>query len=320
MDGICGALVLWFGLGRKGDLLSAQYGDDPPLDCWVKDREVWIVDFSYPREALEHMRSLALDLTVLDHHATAAENCAGLDYCMFDESRCGAKIAFDLMLGLGWLQENESPALVDMLGILVSYVQDRDLWTWELEHSREMSAWLASWPRTLGGWLEIVQRLTRDGFGAARSAGASILRSNSRLAEAMAAQAEEVERRQEKGPPLQVLLVNAPVLHSEVAANLLADRECDFVCAWRRVKDQYVYNLRSTTVDVSEIAKWVGGGGHKNAAGFTSPSRPARFFTYGQRVVCVHPKLSPEAEARVKSLVKVLQADHTEGPMEGESP
>lgn len=281
-DGICGALVLWLGMGRRGEILPAQYGDDPPKDEAVLDREVWIVDFSYPRDVLEHMNGLASNLNVLDHHKSAAENCEGLNFCTFDETRSGAKIAYDLMLGLGRFH-GERPAMADTLGILVAYVQDRDLWVWELNNSREISAWLASWPRTIEGWYELLCRVSHLGFGRMVGEGQALLRNNNNLVRAMARQAEEVEWIPDSGQPLQVLLVNAPVLHSEVAEKLLADRKCDFVCCWRRTKDLFVYNLRSTTVDVSEVAKRYGGGGHAQSAGFSSRSRPARFFALAEK-------------------------------------
>jgi hypothetical protein len=276
-DGICGALVLWFGLGRKGELLPAQYGDDPPPPEMVKDRAVWIVDFSYPREALEEMNAQAGSLQVLDHHKTAAKNCDGLDFCIFDESRSGAKIAFDYMLESGALQK-EQTQLVDLLGVIVAYVQDRDLWEWKLDRSQEISAWLASWPRSLITWVQLLARVAEQGLPAVASEGEAILRNNNILVKSMARQAEEVAWIPDAGPPVQVQLVNSPVLHSELADRLLATRECDFVCVWRRIRDRYVYNLRSTTFDVSDVAKIYGGGGNPRAAGFSSPSRPAWFF------------------------------------------
>ena len=68
-----------------------------------------------------------------------------------------------------------------------------------------------------------------------------------------------------------VLIVNASHWMSEIGARLSPD--CDFAMIWyfdhedRQIK----VSLRSfhDSVDVSEIAKRFGGGGHKKAAGFT---------------------------------------------------
>lgn len=268
-DGICGALILWLGLGRKGELMEAQYGDDPPLDRWLKDREVWIVDFSYPRDVLERMNAAASKLTVLDHHRTAQQNCEGLEYCTFDMEKCGARLAYIAMIESGMLQ-NEKPELVDLLGIIVSYVEDRDLWRWELDNSREVSAWLASWPRTLEDWVRHVLRGFADMRNVVQS-GAAILRSNKKMARAMSHNAYKSRYRSDpKSPMLKAMVVNAPVLHSEVCEMLLEDGDSDFAVAWRLTPKGYIYNLRSKTVDVSEIAKGWGGGGHAQAAGFSN--------------------------------------------------
>jgi len=96
-DGICGALILHTGLSG-GELLDAQYGDDPPAPELVKDRDVWIVDFSYPREELLKINELANKLVVLDHHKSAAANCEGLDFVVFDTERSGAMLAYDRMV------------------------------------------------------------------------------------------------------------------------------------------------------------------------------------------------------------------------------
>lgn len=276
-DGICGAMVLWLGLGKNAQLVGAQYGWHPLPDDAVRDRAVWIVDFSYPRDVMEHIYELASEMHVLDHHASAEKECDGLGYCTFDASRSGAKLAFDEMVTRGLLQQ-ERPIVADLLGVLVAYVQDRDLWRWELDNSREMAAWYESFPATLDAWYgEVLKTMLQSGLNHPLIAGRAILRQNSKLIGAMAYQAEAAAY-DLTGDPLKVLLVNAPVLHSEVADKLLTARECDFVCAWRRIKGRYVYNLRSTNVDVSQIAEAHGGGGHKQAAGFASPLAPTHFF------------------------------------------
>lgn len=65
----------------------------------------------------------------------------------------------------------------------------------------------------------------------------------------------------------------------EDAGHLLCKGEAFAGCYWDTPKGR-VFGLRSTDegVDVSEIAKQFGGGGHRNAAGFTVPYESARAF------------------------------------------
>jgi uncharacterized protein len=78
--------------------------------------DVYICDFSYPREALERLRLSVNTLVVLDHHKTAQEALDGFPGAIFDMNRSGAMIAWDYF----------HPAI--KAPKLLEYVQDRDLW------------------------------------------------------------------------------------------------------------------------------------------------------------------------------------------------
>ena len=66
-----------------------------------------------------------------------------------------------------------------------------------------------------------------------------------------------------------VLVANATVLYSDIAGELAKGRPFGAVY-FDRADGKRQWSLRSTDegVDVSEIAKVHGGGGHKNAAGY----------------------------------------------------
>ena len=55
-DGFSAAWVFWHALGGNVDLWPAKYGEPPPR---VEGREVYIVDFSYPRNEMLAMKSVA---------------------------------------------------------------------------------------------------------------------------------------------------------------------------------------------------------------------------------------------------------------------
>jgi oligoribonuclease NrnB/cAMP/cGMP phosphodiesterase (DHH superfamily) len=274
-DGICGALVIWLGLGRRGELLPAQYGDDPPAEDVVRDREVWIVDFSYPRDTLVHLHELAAALVVLDHHKTAAANCEGLDFCEFDMERSGARMALDRVYAQ--LKAEGVPLPGPALDLLVDYVQDRDLWRWELPWSREVNAWLASWPRTLESWRKVLSMFTYHGVvdELVVKEGAAILRREQQLVEIICGRAKSSRWTAVQGTRSisgSCLIVNASVLQSEVGDELASVDGVDFAAVWyQRADGRRQYSLRSRgDFDVSALAQMYGGGGHRRAAGFVS--------------------------------------------------
>ena len=81
--------------GRHVNVHYCQYGDAPPADEELVGRDVYILDFSFPRETLLRIEALARSLTVLDHHHTAKEALEGLSCCTFDMSRAGCQLTWD---------------------------------------------------------------------------------------------------------------------------------------------------------------------------------------------------------------------------------
>jgi len=77
----------------------------------------------------------------------------------------------------------------------------------------------------------------------------------------------------------RVLCVNATMLVSEIGQELASRKDMPFGAVYFDTEDKRVYSLRSANhgIDVSEVAKSFGGGGHKHAAGFTVEKPNANF-------------------------------------------
>jgi nanoRNase/pAp phosphatase (c-di-AMP/oligoRNAs hydrolase) len=258
-DGFCSAW-LFHRAFPDAEFLAAQHGEPPPD---VRGRDVTIVDFSYPHDVMKQMvADTGGEFVVLDHHKTAEKELAGLEgHYVFDQSKSGARLAWEFLFDNDLLPASFvrsfsracSPWLVD-------YTEDRDLWRWQLDSSREISAALRSYPFTFDAWAELHSRL----YFSLIPEGRAILRAERQVVDRHVRNAAEVELAGHK-----VLCVNATTLISEVAGELAKDRPFG-VCWFERADGFRVYSLRSEPggVDVSEIAKSFGGGGHKHAAGF----------------------------------------------------
>lgn len=251
IDGFTAAWCCWKAYGPDAEFVPGIYGEPPPD---VTGRDVLIVDFSYPRDVLVDMKWKAADLHVLDHHKTAQADLEGLSYCTFDMNRSGAKMAED------WLGLGEQP--------IVSYVQDRDLWRFELHRSREVNAFIGSLEQRFEEWSRAnVMMQTPHGMERVVDQGEALLRAVDRYCREMAKQARICIL-----AGYQVLTVNAPYINTSELVGYLASQDNDsFAVGWfQRGDGKYQYSLRSrSTFDVSAVAKQFGGGGHRNAAGFT---------------------------------------------------
>lgn len=252
-DGFGAAWAASLHFGDKADYVPVQYGEEPPN---VIGREIYILDFSYPRELLLKMKAVAASLLVLDHHKTAEADLAGLEFCEFDMERSGATMAWDrFCVGEWWEQQNI------ITRKFVEYLTDRDLWRFELDGSREVSVAVWSYPRTFEAWTKLAQRIDE-----LKQEGVAILRYQQALVEQMCANAEVREIGGHRVP-----VVNASACFSEVGEFLcLRNPGMPFAAYYFDRQGVRQWGLRSRGgFDVSGVAKAFGGGGHKGAAGWT---------------------------------------------------
>jgi len=258
-DGFTSAWAVWKRFGDAWDYHAGVYGEEPPD---VTGRPcIAIVDFSYKRPVLDSMTSRAAgSILVLDHHKTAAEELAGLPsphpdnpyhplLAVFDMDRSGAGITWD------YFHEGAArPRFVD-------HVEDRDLWRFKLPGTREIHAAMSAYPFTFDAWEAIaatdIAELVRE--------GAAIDRKHKRDIETLL----PIHKRRMRIGGHEVWVANMPMTMTSDAGHALAKGEAFGACYWD-VPAGRVFSLRSTDegLDVSEVAKAYGGGGHRNAAGF----------------------------------------------------
>lgn len=250
---------------------------NPPPD--VTDRDVVLVDFSYKRSVLDEMAGEARSLLILDHHKSAAEDLVGLPAArstweqhvgylgapgcsavgaLFDMERSGAGIAWDF-----FHPDTQRPALID-------HIEDRDLWRFALPGTREIQAALFSHPYDFMLWDGFMMGEPEGGIlEGLRLEGAAIERKHHKdVAELVG-----VCRREMQIGGHVVPVASLPYTLTSDAGALMCEDGAPFAACYWDTPDGRVFSLRSLPdgMDVSEIAKQYGGGGHKNAAGFRAP-------------------------------------------------
>jgi len=247
-DGFASAWVVRKALGENVEFHAGVYQDAPPN---VEGRDVVMVDFSYKRPILEQIREQATSVLILDHHKTAEVDLKDLPgvVSVFDMNRSGARITWD-----HYFPNQEPPKLL-------LHIEDRDLWRFALPKTREIQANIFSYPYEFGVWEELMNsdpaKLAIEGTAIERKHFKDIR-------ELIGV----VTRRMNIGGH-NVPMANLPYTLTSDAGHLLAKGEPFAGCYWDTPKGR-VFSLRSQDdgLDVSEIAKQYGGGGHKNASGF----------------------------------------------------
>lgn len=267
-DGFGAAWAVRKALGAENVEFHAGVYQSPPPD--VTDRDVIMVDFSYKRDVVAEMAGKARRVLILDHHKSALEDLAdaflsadgaGFTYdrynrhhaggviVYFDMNRSGAGIAWDF-----FHPGKPRPALID-------HIEDRDLWRFTLEGTREIQANVFSYPYDFDVW----DRLMESDVSALRSDGAAIERKHFKdIREFIDAAGYRAVLAGHEVP-----FLNAPYFWSSDAGHIMAKGESFAACYWDTPGGR-VFSLRSADdgMDVSEIAKQFGGGGHKHASGF----------------------------------------------------
>ncbi|MCP4495059.1 MAG: phosphohydrolase [Gammaproteobacteria bacterium] len=249
-DGFAAALAVRSAIGKENiDFHAGVYQDEPPD---VTEREIIIVDFSYKRPVLIEMAEEAKSILILDHHASAEKDLVDLPAnvtAIFDMRRSGAMMAWDYFLPAA-----PRPKLID-------HIQDRDLWRFELEGTREIQAALFSYEYDFDLWESLMLENTR----VLRDEGRAIERKHFKDIHEFIASAGY----RDVIAGYDVPVLNAPYFWSSDAGHIMAQGEPFAACYWDTAKGR-VYSLRSSTdgLDVSKIAAQFGGGGHKHAAGY----------------------------------------------------
>ena len=255
--------------------IPVHYGDYNTVEEFsqkfdVVNNRVIVVDFSFNNDIHYYIKDLAGHYTWLDHHKTALEaECRrmGLDYTnhivthserhhfVLDEQYSGAMLAWNYFYPQDKYQKYPPK--------LIRHVQDRDLWQFQLEGTKELACYLKENEMKLEQW---VAMLRDDGLVCdAIAEGASTLKVFDKQVKQLAKKAVSFPLLGHMG-----LAVNTGMHVSEVG-NQLAQQSGTFGACWFWAENKVVVSLRSIGgFDVSEIAKHFGGGGHQAAAGFST--------------------------------------------------
>lgn len=283
-DGFGAAWAIWKRWGWGVEFVPGVYGKPLPD---VAGKNVLFVDFSAKRTEIDAMAQVAASIVIIDHHKTAEA-----DLEPFKIGLCGdAKFVPENLDGmfrdmaeldrpsvLAWFDMKQSGAMMAWKFVypgaivprFLEYVQDRDLWTFTFgEFTKRFSAALRTHSMNFETWDRLIIRdaeLIDEGEGILRA-------HNANIAKFMAdAYVDTINGH-------MVPIVNVPYHYASDTAHALLQKypEAPFTACWFRRGDGMIqYSLRSedSRMDVSEIAKSFGGGGHRNAAGYQIAANP----------------------------------------------
>lgn len=251
--------------GAKASYHSVTYGGNLPH---MEDGScVIFLDFSLKREDLLRLRGRMGRVIVIDHHDTALKELEGLDDCIFDMSKSGAQLTADFF--------KERNAFVRRV---VDYVADRDLWKFNMYRSHDVNNFISTLPNQMSDdafteWQSIINIASNTDALANEMAnkGALVTKFKQNLIDNALKRAYTLTLEGR-----QVLCVNVtPEIASDVLNKLITPQNPVSLGYFVNEKKEYIYSLRSNgSINVADVAKQFGGGGHPKAAGFSLHTPP----------------------------------------------
>lgn len=284
-DGFAASFAAWLKLGDEAEYVPMQYGFKPQDIPVVEGRNVYMLDFSWPKPLTDELFNLANRVVWLDHHKTAFEMWCGKyekgithdeDFCertiRLNDNKSGAYLAWEY-----FFPGTEVP-------MLIKHIDDRDRWVFKIPGTKEFNAALRSYePWSFEQWKEILGDPEADETFFLYTEGEAILRAHDQNVQSVVkGSSRDVWIKADKPIDLpgsflngvtqgwQGLAANCPPHLQSDVGHELATQSGTFGLLWSINKDGVCKcSLRSNgDYDVSAIAKIWGGGGHRNAAGF----------------------------------------------------
>lgn len=246
----------------------ALYYEDPPFNLIDKSTTVYIVDFSYKREKLKEVAEKAEKIVLLDHHRSTLKDLEDFNMknveIVLDMNRSGCQIAWDY-----FNTNKESPPIV-------KYVQDYDLWQWQMPFSEEINCGLSIIPPKISDWKRAYAKY-RDDLEEVKKEGDVVVRYQNKIIETIIQQPLLMEIDSHIVPAINTF---DPTLVSKLGNHLC--QEHPFAAVFHLTnKGTWKFSLRASKeseIDVCKIATKFGGGGHKKAAGFQVETLPVIHF------------------------------------------
>ena len=254
-DGFGAAWAAWKKFGAKAEYIGEDHGQ--PEKKNLRDKDVYMVDFSYKQPEIDKVLKVAKSLTIIDHHISAKEAVKSLESHSFSLNHSGAVLA--------WKYFHPGRKVPKLL----LHIEDVDLWRFKLKNTRKIICDLELYDFDFKVWDKLAKDLeTPTGLKKHIESGRVILEyKQSLMAEALTKASKATLA------GYKALVVNSMFLNSEIG-NTLVKAGADIGIVYSERDGQRRVSLRSKSggADVSKIAQKYGGGGHKAAAGFSIPS------------------------------------------------
>lgn len=222
-----------------------------------KDTVIYILDFALREDDIQKVLKQAKEVINIDHHISVRQMLEDLSKrfskfkFVFDNNACGASLTYKYLFG-----EN--------IPKILKYVEDKDIWKWEFgEETKHVNNYLFLYTNQPEKMKEI---LTNEDLKVIIEKGKTISEYTSYLINSFVDKSKDLFI---KIGDYKVRAYNTGLFQSEIG-NILSTKFEQSVCLFSINGDYAKLSFRSLdnhTPSALDLARLLGGGGHRNAAG-----------------------------------------------------
>jgi len=252
-DGFGGAYAAWKKFGDEAEYLPQKHGK--PFEGDVSGKDVYMIDFCFPKEQMDAIAAQAGSFTVLDHHEGVESVATSYPNHVYDPNRSGASIAWAY-----FHPDTEIPELI-------RYIEDDDLFRFNLPETRAVLTYLTAHPLTFTYWESVAKALAGDISRKEVLAVASGYKEYFELLAELAVQ--EAKLIEFEGHEVYFATAHPLKPLKSLVGNMLVKKKGPFALVVSAHPEGLGVSIRGDgTVNVADIAAKYGSSGHPNSAGF----------------------------------------------------
>jgi oligoribonuclease NrnB/cAMP/cGMP phosphodiesterase (DHH superfamily) len=245
--------------------IEINYDKDLPLDVLKRNEEVYILDFHIQDDdEFRQLQEVTANITLIDHHKTTIEHREKHPE-LYENITCNLDTRYS-GCELTWMYIYPH----DPIPQAVKLISDMDRWVWDYPKTLGFTVGMKLYPHQPWDdiWDELLVSEADDKISSIVSQGETCAKYSDMISDDYCqSYGWETEFEGHKAFAQGMYRGGSKAFGKRI-------KQYPLCLSYEFVGDKWIVGLYSETIDVSEIAVNHGGGGHKDASGFTCEELP----------------------------------------------
>ncbi len=267
-DGFASAFAAWKKFGDNATYIPQR--TQVAVSDEFRDKEIYVLDYGLEEDVQRALQEVNKNVVVIDHHPASEAGVTAFPQNIFDKNHSGAV--------LSWQYFHPDTPVPE----LMYFVEDHDLWKFELPDNRAFCSALKGYDFDFKKWDDLLTKLENPDFREKFiDKGRTISEFEDQLVESLLQYKERVLFEGHEVWALNVARTYRSILGHHLAKMNAGTDQPEIGIVYYRNLGAVNISLRSNgDANVRVLAEKYGGGGHDNAASIKVDSFADLPFTY----------------------------------------